>query len=240
MILSIESSVHICSVALHDTEGNLLALHELHQQRKQAERLTILIETVLKATQTSFSDLKAIAVGSGAGSYTGLRIGVSTAKGLCTGLDIPLIGVPSLQAWAASMTSFAIGLNHQDNTNFLLCPLMDARRMEVFTAIFDAKLNYILNDRALIIDSMSFEKELATNKILFFGDNEAKLEKCKAVINNPNAIFVANKLPSAKEIGQLAIQKFNKQDFEDLAYFEPNYGKEFYTTAKKLPVTNYQ
>ncbi len=246
MILSIETSVHICSVALHDLDGNLLALHELHEQRKHAERLTLLVEAVLKTTQTKFSDLKAIAVGAGAGSYTGLRIGVSTAKGLCTGLNIPLIGIPSLQAWAASMTSLAknlknqiAGKNEENKINYLLCPLMDARRMEVFTAIFDTNLNYILNDTALVIDENSFETELAANKILFFGDNEEKLQKCKAVMNkNTNAIFISNKLPSAKEIGELAVKKYTKQDFEDLAYFEPNYGKEFYTTAKKLPVTN--
>ncbi|WP_338791584.1 tRNA (adenosine(37)-N6)-threonylcarbamoyltransferase complex dimerization subunit type 1 TsaB [Bernardetia sp. MNP-M8] len=249
MILSIETSIHICSVALHDLEGNLLALHELHEQRKHAERLTLLVEAVLNTTQTKFSELKAIAVGSGAGSYTGLRIGVSTAKGLCTGLNIPLIGIPSLQAWSLSMIDLANDLENQAlekvekeqkiKTKYLLCPLMDARRMEVFTAIFDTELNYILNDTALVIDEDSFGKQLSENKILFFGDNEEKLHKCKAVINNPNAIFISNKLPSAKEIGKLAIKKFNQQDFEDLAYFEPNYGKEFYTTAKQLPVTNY-
>ena len=245
MILSIETSIHICSVALHDLEGNLLALHELHEQRKHAERLTLLVEAVLTTTQTKFLDLKAIAVGSGAGSYTGLRIGVSTAKGLCTGLDIPLIGIPSLQAWAASMTSLAKDLNNriteknkENKIEYLLCPLMDARRMEVFTAIFDTELNYILNDTALVIDENSFEKELSENKILFFRDNEEKLKKCKTVINksekNNNAIFISNRLPSAKEIGELAIKKYHNQDFEDLAYFEPNYGKEFYTTAKKI------
>ena len=241
MILSIETSIHICSVALHDTEGNLLALHELHEQRKHAERLTLLVESVLNTTQTKFSDLKAIAVGSGAGSYTGLRIGVSTAKGLCTGLSIPLIGVPSLQAWSLSMVDLAKDLSSQfvetkqeTKPKYLLCPLMDARRMEVFTAIFDTELNSILNDIALVIDEKSFENKLSSNKILFFGDNEEKLKKCKTVINNPNAIFISNKLPSAREIGKLAIQKFNNQDFEDLAYFEPNYGKEFYTTAKQF------
>lgn len=250
MILSIETSIHICSVALHDMKGNLLALHELHEQRKHAERLTLLVEAVLNTTQTKFSDLKAIAVGSGAGSYTGLRIGVSTAKGLCTGLDIPLIGIPSLQAWSLSMVDLANDLSNQiiekennkyeNKTKYLLCPLMDARRMEVFTAIFDTELNYILNDTALVIDEKSFEDELVSTKILFFGDNEEKLEKCKAVINNPNAIFISNRLPSAKEIGKLAVDKFKNKDFADLAYFEPNYGKEFYTTAKQLPVTDNQ
>ncbi|WP_291723970.1 tRNA (adenosine(37)-N6)-threonylcarbamoyltransferase complex dimerization subunit type 1 TsaB [Bernardetia sp.] len=243
MILSIESSIHICSVALHDTEGNLLALHELHEQRKQAERLTLLVEAVLKTAQAKFSDLKAIAVGSGAGSYTGLRIGVSTAKGLCTGLDIPLIGIPSLKAWAASLRSLAKDLKNQtqDKNEYLLCPLMDARRMEVFTAIFDTDLNYVLNETALVIDENSFKKELASNKILFFGDNEEKLQKCKALINHENAIFISEKLSSAREVGKLAIEKYKNQEFEDLAYFEPNYGKEFYTTAKKqFPITSNQ
>lgn len=237
MILSIETSIHICSVALHDLEGNLLALHQLHEQRKHAERLTLLVEAVLHTTQTKFSDLKAIAVGSGAGSYTGLRIGVSTAKGLCTGLHIPLIGIPSLKAWALSMVDLAKDLE-KPTEKYLLCPLMDARRMEVFTAIFDTQLNPILSDTALVIEETSFEKELSENKILFFGDKEEKLQKCKAVLNNSNAIFISNQLPSAKEIGKLAIQKYHKQDFEDLAYFEPNYGKEFYTTAKQLPIGN--
>lgn len=250
MILSIETSIHICSVALHDVEGNLLALHELHEQRKHAERLTLLVEAVLNTTQTKFSELKAIAVGSGAGSYTGLRIGVSTAKGLCTGLNIPLIGIPSLQAWSASLVDLANDLyqleenDSPNETNYLLCPLMDARRMEVFTAIFDTKLNSILQDTALVIDENSFENELISNKILFFGDNEEKLQKCKSVINGSkkttNAIFISNKLPSAREIGQLAIQKFKNQDFENVAYFEPNYGKEFYTTAKQSSVSSYQ
>lgn len=234
MILSIESSIHICSVALHDTEGNLLALHELHEQRKQAERLTLLIKTVLKTAQAKFSDLKAVAVGSGAGSYTGLRIGVSTAKGLCTGLDIPLIGIPSLKAWVASMASLAKGLEGQTGEKYLLCPLMDARRMEVFTAIFDADLNSTLEDMALVIDEKSFENELQNHKVLFFGDNEEKLQKCKTIINHPNAIFISDRLSSAREIGKLAIEKYQNQEFEDLAYFEPNYGKEFYTTAKKI------
>ena len=243
MILSIESSIYICSVSLHDLQGNLLASQELHEQRKHAERLTLLVEAVLKSTQTKFSDLKAIAVGSGAGSYTGLRIGVSTAKGLCTGLDIPLIGVASLQAWALSMVDLAKSLKELDklkNQNYLLCPLMDARRMEVFTAIFDTELNYILNDTALVIDKHSFENQLKDNKILFFGDNEEKLQKCKTIIDNPNAIFISNRLPSAKEIGELAIKKYHNQDFENVAYFEPNYGKEFYTTAKQLPVISNQ
>ncbi len=243
MILSIETSIHICSIALHDLEGNLLALHQLHEQRKHAERLTLLVKAVLDTTQTKFSDLKAIAVGSGAGSYTGLRIGVSTAKGLCTGLDIPLIAIPSLKAWSLSMVDLANDLK-QDTENYLLCPLMDARRMEVFTAIFDTELNFILEDTALVIDENSFKDELNENKILFFGDNEEKLQKCKAVINsvkkNTNAIFISNKLPSAKEIGKLAVQKYTTKAFEDLAYFEPNYGKEFYTTAKQLSVISNQ
>ena len=156
----------------------------------------------------------------GPGSYTGLRIGVSTAKGLCYGLDIPLISVSTLKAMSSAMI-----LKQQAD---LYCPMIDARRMEVYSAIFDVNNNRLRDIQADIIDSSSYKQELE-KVMVFFGDGS---EKAKDIIRNKNAIFIPNFYPSAKYMGVLSYQKFTKSDFEDLAYFEPFYLKDFVAGKK--------
>jgi tRNA threonylcarbamoyladenosine biosynthesis protein TsaB len=185
--------------------------------------LNSFIADICKEAGKKLSDIDAVAVSKGPGSYTGLRIGVSAAKGFCFSLNIPLISVDTLQAMAKSQ-------NHQ---NVFFCPMIDARRMEVYTALYDAEGNKIEDISAKIIDENSFEKELKANKIIFFGDGA---EKCRVVLeSNPNAIFIENVHPSAKYVNELALEKYNNKEFEDLAYFEPFYLKDFIaTTPKKL------
>lgn len=222
LILGIETSTKICSVAI--SEGDkVLAIKEEGGAYSHSEKLTIFIETVLKQSGKSLNELDAIAVSKGPGSYTGLRIGVSAAKGLCYALDIPLIAVSTLKAMAAGM----------QEKDCLFAPMVDARRMEVYTALFDQENNMIENISAKIIDETSFSKELKTNKILFFGDGAAK---CESTLNNTkNAIFSEQGLPSAKYINQIAQQKLINKEIEDVAYFEPYYLKDFIaTTPKKL------
>ncbi len=225
LILGIETSTKICSVAVSDGE-QLLTLKEEGGEYSHAEKLNGFIDAVLKEVKVDISQLDAVAVSKGPGSYTGLRIGVSTAKGLCYALNKPLISVDTLQAMAQKM--------EEENTNFdLYCPMIDARRMEVYTALYNQKNEQIKPIEAKIIDENSFIEELSNNKIVFFGDGA---EKCKEVLSsNSNASFSKEGLPSAEYINKLAYKKFQDEQFEDVAYFEPYYLKDFIaTTAKKL------
>ena len=217
MILSIETSTKICSVALH-TNGDLLAESTLHVDKSHSEKLAVLIKDLLSYAEVETKALSAIAIASGPGSYTGLRIGTSTAKGLCYALGIPLIAINTLEA-------MAYGVSKHVTEQLLLCPMLDARRMEVYYVLTDSKLNTIQPTAAKIIDETSFREELATNKILFFGNGAAK---CQPVLDhNPNALFINTQSISAVNVGELAWVKFQQQAFEDLAYFEPEYLKEF-------------
>jgi tRNA threonylcarbamoyladenosine biosynthesis protein TsaB len=168
------------------------------------------------------SQLDAIAVSKGPGSYTGLRIGAATAKGLCYALEKPLISIPTLQAMA-----FLV----QEKHNALLCPMIDAKRLEVYTALFDSELNYLEETKAVILDEHFLEKYIPENKIVFFGSGAEKLKPL--LQNNPNAIFYDEFLISSKGMIALAEEKFNKKDFEDVAYFEPYYLKDFVPTVAK-------
>ncbi|MCO6500501.1 MAG: tRNA (adenosine(37)-N6)-threonylcarbamoyltransferase complex dimerization subunit type 1 TsaB [Vicingus serpentipes] len=228
LILGIETSTKICSVALSDGD-QLLALKEEGGDYSHSEKLTLFIEEVMQQAGKTLKDVSVIAVSKGPGSYTGLRIGVSAAKGLCYALDIPLIAVSTLQAMARGMVQ---QLNREPN-NHLFCPMIDARRMEVYTALFDSENNTIENISAKIIDENSLSTYLNDNSIIFFGDGA---EKCQSTLSkNKNAIFSNQGLPSAQYINQIAFQKFLNKDFEDLAYFEPYYLKDFIaTTPKKL------
>jgi len=224
LILGLETSTKICSVAVSD--GNrLLALKEEGGEYSHSEKLTVFIQEVLKEAGLKLSEIDAIAVSKGPGSYTGLRIGVSVAKGLCYSLNKPLISVDTLQAMALGMT--------QTERVDLYCPMIDARRMEVYTALYDAENKIVEPVSAKIIDENSFSKELKNQKIIFFGDGS---DKCKDVLkDNSNTFFSTQGLPSAQHINQIALEKFNKKEFEDVAYFEPYYLKDFIaTTAKKL------
>ncbi|HEY9168937.1 MAG TPA: tRNA (adenosine(37)-N6)-threonylcarbamoyltransferase complex dimerization subunit type 1 TsaB [Lutibacter sp.] len=214
LILNIETATKNCSVSI-SKEGKTIALKELNDGKySHAEKLHELIEQVVLEAKISLSDLKAIAVSKGPGSYTGLRIGVSAAKGLCFALDIPLISVNTLQSLALSV-SIEKGYK---------IPLLDARRMEVYSQVFSNKTEKIREVYAEIIDANSFSEFLNMEKVYFFGDGA---EKCKEIITHKNAVFIDNKFPSAKEMSAISYEKFKKNEFEDVAYFEPFYLKEF-------------
>lgn len=223
LILGIETSTKICSVAISSGE-KLLALEEEGGEYSHSEKLTVFIQKVLAKAKLELNDIDAIAVSKGPGSYTGLRIGVSVAKGLCYALNKPLIAVDTLQAMARNPL-----LNHEG----LYCPMIDARRMEVYTALYDGNNNSVTPITAKIIDENSFNEELKSQKIIFFGDGA---EKCATTLGeNSNAIFSDEGLPSAEFVNQIASSKFKNKNFEDVAYFEPYYLKDFVgTTPKKL------
>lgn len=226
LLLLIETATTSCSVALVQ-QGQVLALKELNERNIHAEVITVFIEELFSTAGKTYQDLDAVAVSSGPGSYTGLRIGVSTAKGLCFALDKPLIGIETMQAMADGM---AAQLPADSNT--LLCPMIDARRMEVYTALFDAKGNRIRATSAEIIDDHSFADILQDHQILFFGDGA---EKCKASLGRyPNAKFDTEFINSATHLATTAQQKFGASEFEDVAYFEPFYLKDFIAGKKTL------
>ncbi len=219
-ILSIETATKVCSVAVH-YNGKIVSLVQNFSEKSHAERVHALIQNVLKESHIELSDIKAVAISAGPGSYTGLRIASSLAKGLCFALQIPLIAVDTLQSMAK-----AIAID-----GFFSCPMIDARRNEVYCAIYNATNELILANEAKIIDKDSFSDLLESNKMIFFGDGSTK---CKDIILHPNAFFLDIIHPNATQIGQIAYQKFVENKIEDLAYFEPHYLKEFYTTSKIL------
>jgi len=226
ILLGIETATKVCSIAL-SKDNELLAIEEVGGEYSHAENVTNFIEKVVKKANIKFNDIDAIAVSKGPGSYTGLRIGVSSAKGLCYALDKPLIAIDTLQAMALRMAK------QTTDNNLLFCPMIDARRMEVYTAIYDTNNELIAPISAKIIDENSFSKFLAYQKVMFFGDGA---EKCQTLFaENNNAIFNESVLPSAIEINELALKKLNNNELEDVAYFEPFYLKDFIaTTPKKI------
>jgi tRNA threonylcarbamoyladenosine biosynthesis protein TsaB len=219
LILSIDTSTSVCSVALHQ-DTQLLGLYELFTEKSHASAITILIDNLMQQSGHQLTDLSAIAVSKGPGSYTGLRIGVATAKGLCYSLDKPLIAISTLQAMAYGLSS------QYPANNYLYCPMIDARRMEVYCEIFDSQQQSVLPIDARIITEESFADLLAQQEIIFFGDGAAK---CKSLLQHSgNALFIDNLYPSAKFIGALALKKHQMESFENIAYFEPFYLKEFF------------
>ncbi len=220
MILNIETATKNCSVSI-SKEGKTIALKELNDGNySHAEKLHELIEQVVLEAKIALSDLKAIAISKGPGSYTGLRIGVSAAKGLCFALDIPLISTNTLQSLALSVS---IDKGYK-------IPLLDARRMEVYSQVFSEKNEKIREVQAEIVDADSFLEFLNAEKVYFFGDGA---EKCKGIITHKNAVFIDDKFPSAKEMSAISYQKYIKNEFEDVAYFEPFYLKEFLGVISK-------
>ncbi len=216
-ILNIETATETCSVSL-SRKGKTLDLIENNEDKTHSELLTVFIETLMQRNKIGFQDLSAVAVSSGPGSYTGLRIGVSVAKGICYGLKKPLISVPTLESMAWG------GVELSKEGDKLFCPMIDARRMEVYTSVFDSQLNIIEDTQAKVVDSESFSNLLIDNQIVIFGNGA---EKCKSVITHPNAIFLNNFNISAQYMSELSYQKFLNEDFEDVAYYEPFYLKEF-------------
>lgn len=213
IILCIETASTNCSVAL-GKNGRILDFKEDYDLGySHAERLHVFIDELLRKNKLDFNNLDAIAISKGPGSYTGLRIGVSAAKGLCFSLDIPLIAVPTL-------TSLAFQVEEKAQ----IVPMLDARRMEVYTAVFNSEKQQIRETSAKILQPDSFTEYLDEQKTLFIGSGVAKF---KEICTHPNAVFIEGKLPSAKEMVHLADEKFKNNSFEDVAYFEPFYLKDF-------------
>lgn len=222
LILSIETATSVCSVALHDELGKMIALAELSQANVHAQKLMPLIDTLLQQAGVLRRELAAVAVSSGPGSYTGLRIGVSTGKGIAYGLGIPLIGVDTLDALAKRTAPFI------EAADFVV-PMIDARRMEVYCKVLDGRMEELLPLAPVIVDEGSFGPYLSSGKLLFIGDAN---EKVREVIKHENAVFVPL-LNSASTVGEIAAIKFQAKEFEDVAYFEPNYLKEFRVLKSK-------
>lgn len=218
-ILNIETSTKNCSVSIAKGGETIICKEIAEEGYSHAERLHVFIEESLKEAGIAYEDLSAIAVSQGPGSYTGLRIGVSAAKGLCFALDIPLIAVDTLKVLASQATI----------SSGLIVPMIDARRMEVYSAIFNSKLEQVRDVQAEIISEDSFEN---LQEIIYFVGDCA--EKCKAILTKGNFVFLEEiKYPSAKEMSALSYEKYKKNDTVDVAYFEPFYLKDFLITTSK-------
>jgi tRNA threonylcarbamoyladenosine biosynthesis protein TsaB len=223
IILNIETATTNCSVSL-SKEGETFALQEDNsKQYSHAERLHLYIDDLLKQNNIKPTELDAIAVSKGPGSYTGLRIGVSAAKGLCFSLDKPLISVSTLEALARQVKA-------EDG---LIVPMLDARRMEVYSAVFDASFNTVREIEAQILDEHAFASYLEKGKVYFIGNG---VEKTKTLITHENAVFIEDKLPSANEMSVIANNKHQNGDIENVAYFEPYYLKDFVALKPKPKV----
>lgn len=213
-ILCLETATTNCSVGIAK-DGEILAIKEDNSKGySHAEKLHVFINDILKETGLTVDDLDAVAVSKGPGSYTGLRIGVSTAKGLCFSLDIPLISVPTLQLLAKQLKE----------TEEIIVSMLDARRMEVYSAVYDSDFEEIRETRAEVLSEDSFQEYLNKDKVHFIGNGVAKFEE---ICDHPNAVFHKQKFPSASEMAEIAELKYKKSDTEDVAYFEPYYLKDF-------------
>jgi tRNA threonylcarbamoyladenosine biosynthesis protein TsaB len=225
LILSIETSTAICSVAIHK-QGILIAQKSIDIPGAHGEKLMGLIELLLDENEIEASEIHAVAVSEGPGSYTGLRIGVSTAKGLALGWQVPLISVSTLKA-------LALGAKKQTTCPGYIISLLDARRMEVFKEVYDFNLRTIEPLASEIVEENSYAELLEGRKVYFVGD---AVKKVSSVLGNSNAVFLDVPI-SAEFIGELAFKKFEVSDFADLAYFVPNYLKEFKALhSKKNPL----
>ncbi|MBC5775874.1 tRNA (adenosine(37)-N6)-threonylcarbamoyltransferase complex dimerization subunit type 1 TsaB [Pontibacter sp. KCTC 32443] len=225
LLLSIETSSTVCSVALHRDE-QLLGASELQIEKSHSSHITVMINQLVENCGATLEQIDAIAVSGGPGSYTGLRIGSATAKGICYALDKPLISVSTLHSLALQV------INSTPNAvQYLFCPMLDARRMEVYTCLLDYQLNEVLPIEPIVLDADTFAAELQNKPIIFLGSGAGKLKQFHA--DNPKALFIDNIVPSAKPIGELALQKYKEQVFEDVAYYEPFYLKDVYITSSK-------
>jgi len=224
LFLLLETATNICSVALSQGE-NILSLRESDEDRSHSSLLTPFMREVLEEAGKKPADVNAIAVSKGPGSYTGLRIGVSATKGFAYSLNIPVIGISTLQALALSAISHGkFNTIHKKNPSLILCPMIDARRMEVYTAMYDPTGIAISSVSASIIAASSFDKELSKSSVLFFGNGS---DKVKELIAHPNAYYLEGVQPSAQYLASLAQEAFMNKRFEDTAYFEPYYLKDF-------------
>ena len=234
LILHIETATDICSVAVSSGE-RLLSLVESGQERSHATLLNSFIKQSVAEAGKAFKDLDAISVSKGPGSYTGLRIGVSTAKGLAYALEIPLLASGTLENMAGDilLNTEAAGLKALHGDHLLLCPMLDARRMEVYTGFYTTETMVYREVSADIIDENSYSKILESYHVCFFGNGS---EKCKGVLNHPNAHFIDGVNPTSRSLIAPILKKYNRKQFEDLAYFEPFYLKDFIATVPKKKV----
>lgn len=221
LVLNIETATTNCSVSL-SKDGETLVLKEDNSvSYSHAETLHVFIDDLFKSVKIQPLEIDAVSVSKGPGSYTGLRIGVSSAKGLCFALDKPLIAIDTLESLAHQMTI----------KDGYIVPMLDARRMEVYSAVYNANLESCRGVEAEILNDESYSSLLETNKVYFIGSG---VEKTKALIQHPNAVFIEGKLPSANEMASLAEFKYKISDTEDVAYFEPYYLKDFIALKKKV------
>lgn len=226
MIICIETATNQCSVALCSSSG-VLSSRESNDQRSHASMLTVYIEEVLKETSVDPADLEAVAVSKGPGSYTGLRIGVSVAKGLAFAASIPLIGIETTYSMFMGMKE---RIDEKTAADTILCPMLDARRMEVYYAMYNLSGNRIKNISAEIITENSFSSIPDSQNIIFFGDGASK---CKNIIKRNNSVFVDDFVMSAANMKIPALKALASGHFEDIAYFEPFYLKDFITTTQR-------
>lgn len=224
-ILNIETSTNVCSVALSQ-DGVCLYEDVNMEGPSHAQFLAGYVKNAVSFADSHAIPIDAIAISKGPGSYTGLRIGVSEAKGVAYGRDAKLLSVPTLK-----LLTVPILLGHEElPEDALLCPMIDARRMEVYCALYDRALNEVVQTQALVIDSDSFKDYLDKQPIYFMGNGA---DKCVETIQHPNAHFIKNIVPRAKNMIPLAEMAMAKEQFEDVAYFEPFYLKEFVATKSK-------
>ncbi len=216
-VLNIETATTNCSVSI-GKDGTLIDLLEDNNHAySHAERLHVYINTILERNNLTGKDIDAVAVSKGPGSYTGLRIGVSAAKGLCFAWDVPLISVPTL-------TSLAHQVTHKE---VFIVSMLDARRMEVYAAVFDSEKNQLQDTQAVILTPNSYQNYLDEGNVCFIGSGVSKF---KEICNHPNALFLEGAMPSAKQMVSLSNTAYKISNTEDVAYFEPYYLKEFFTT----------
>lgn len=236
LILNIETSTTVCSVSLAK-DGEILGFRESADEKSHAKLLTVYIDEIIKEQKVDFKDIDAVAVSMGPGSYTGLRIGVSTAKGLCYAKDIPLIAINTLQSMAHGVIN-RFNEDEQAVNNFeesLLVPMIDARRMEVYSSIFNTKGETVREIKAEIIEESSFSELLEKQQLIFFGDGSSKI---KNTVTHKNAIYLDDIGTSSLYMCELAEEAFKNKKFENVAYFEPFYLKDFVATTPKKNILN--
>lgn len=231
LILNIESSTEVCSVSLAENGTSIQTLENLTGQN-HAKLVSVYIQEILTKQDITFKQLDAVAVSGGPGSYTGLRIGVATAKGICYASGLPLIAITSLAAMTHHVINHRLEYQISEDKEILFCPMLDARRMEVYTAIYNHKEEMIREIKADIIDHLSFLPYLEKCKMVFFGNGATK---CKNAITHPNACFLDQITTSANYMTVLAERAYKTKKFVDIAYYEPFYLKDFVAT---IPTKN--
>ncbi len=223
LLLSLETSSQSCSAALHD-DGVLVASKVIETPRSAASQLAVMIDDIFQVSNRKPQELKGVIVAAGPGSYTGLRIVVATAKGLCYALNIPLVSVNTLELMAYQFLEMDAVKKYIKDDNVILCPMLDARRMEVYCALLDHRLNNIEPVQAKIMDDESFKDILESTTVFFFGDGA---DKCKDMIKHPNAHFSSGLIPLASSLGVIGYTKWEEGVYEDMVSFEPFYLKDF-------------